>query len=61
MAFEELFAEGLGFVLLVRDGRDPAAAASLVHWLKPVAALVVPPPKSETGILPEAYESSTGE
>jgi CelD/BcsL family acetyltransferase involved in cellulose biosynthesis len=27
MAFEDLFAEGLGFVVLVRDGRVPAAAA----------------------------------
>lgn len=27
MAFEEVFAEGLGFVVLVRDGRVPAAAA----------------------------------
>ncbi len=29
--------------------RDPAAAASLVHWLKPVAALVVPPPRYPVG------------
>jgi CelD/BcsL family acetyltransferase involved in cellulose biosynthesis len=27
MAFEDLFAEGLGFVALVRDAREPAAAA----------------------------------
>ena len=27
MAFEDLFAEGLGFVVLVRDGQVPAAAA----------------------------------
>jgi len=27
MGFEELFAEGLGFVVLVRDGKVPAAAA----------------------------------
>jgi CelD/BcsL family acetyltransferase involved in cellulose biosynthesis len=27
MAFEDLFAQGLGFVVLVRDGRVPAAAA----------------------------------